>query len=67
MDFNRLMMIPVRAWEYSMRHPEKAFVYSFLLLIAAWLARLALSVLALILIISSLREIYVVRKNSREN
>lgn len=49
---------PARAWYFAMRHPNRAFSYALVVLVAAWLSRLVLSIVALALIIGSLNKLY---------
>lgn len=55
---DQILWMPVRAWNYAMRHPERALLYSVIVIISAWFARLVLSLVALSLIVGSLYTLY---------
>ena len=50
----QIYLMPRNAWRYSCHYPLKAFCYAGAVLLAAWLARLFLSIVALTLMFGAL-------------
>ncbi|MEM8806840.1 MAG: hypothetical protein AAGF01_12505 [Cyanobacteria bacterium P01_G01_bin.38] len=53
----QILHMPRNAWRYSRHRPLEAFCYAGAVLLAAWLARLFLSIVALTLMVGALHSL----------